>query len=733
MRHPIIKSAILLFFIVASASAQENLLYKKVQEKKTADISFKTISSMFSQEQEDKNSLDLFINPDEVFFLQYNPSVMNTLSEAITLLIPLKNKELQLELFEVPASFYNYEVVTNDGQRYPANRKIKHYRGVVKNDPNSIVAITFCESELMGLVATEEGNFNLSLDKRLNKYLFYNDKNLKQKPDFECSTTDNHPTKYNPEILLKKSKLDIRSDSKCVYFYFETEFDIFQTKGSISSVESFVTSVYNQVATLYENENIETGISEIFVWDTTDPFTSNTTTGLLTQFQNQRTNFNGDLGQLLTFRSIGGGLAAGFNGICNLSVAQKLSVAMLYNNYLTVPNYSWSVFVVTHEFGHLFGSRHTHACVWNGNNTAIDGCGSCQESPDPEEETCNNCLRPAIPPGGGTIMSYCHLESVGINFSLGFGTQPGNIIRNSVDNATCLCECIQATITGPTLICASGTSLSLSSSQSVDSIIWIAGPNISIYSGQNTSSCTFTSSGSGSSWVRARLVNDCGSIILSHYQVWRGWPPNPSISASLRNWGSYWEMRFYATQIDDVIYQWKIDGDIQPFYGPFFSYVGSQCGGDPALIFRDYNVEVSVINDCDTTTTCNIFRYACGYTPTITMIGYCGGGNEEMMEENDISILVAPNPANENVKISIYKKNFRIGNALYENKNLTILPALNKPYKLRIITSSGLPVFSSNLIDNSISISTTGLINGIYIVELNDGIKTFSQQFMIKH
>jgi hypothetical protein len=221
---------------------------------------------------------------------------------------------------------------------------------------------------------------------------------------------------------------------------------------------------------------------------------------------------------------------------------------------------------------------------------------------------------------------------------------------------------------------------------------------------------------------------------LPQYTVWAGSPQSASISASLKNWGSYYEMRFFATQIDDVTYQWKIDGDIQPFYGPFFSYVGSQCGGDPALIFRDYNVEVSVINNCDTTTTCCIFRYSCGYTPSISLIGYCGGGGyEEIMEENYLSILVAPNPANDNVKISIYKKYIRIGNALYENKNLALLPVRNKSYKLRIITSSGLPVYSSDLTDNSISISTAGLINGIYIVELNDGIKTFSQQFIIKH
>jgi hypothetical protein len=89
--------------------------------------------------------------------------------------------------------------------------------------------------------------------------------------------------------------------------------------------------------------------------------------------------------------------------------------------------------VVTHEFGHLFGSLHTHACVWNGNNTAIDGCFGYVEG---------SCPLPGYPTGGGTIMSYCQLEGrPGINFNLGFGPQPGNVIRNSVNNASCLQSC----------------------------------------------------------------------------------------------------------------------------------------------------------------------------------------------------------------------------------------------------------------------------------------------------
>jgi hypothetical protein len=59
-----------------------------------------------------------------------------------------------LELVEVPEYFYNYEVGTSDGKILPANRGIKHYRGVVKNIKNSLVAITFYKNEIIGLIST---------------------------------------------------------------------------------------------------------------------------------------------------------------------------------------------------------------------------------------------------------------------------------------------------------------------------------------------------------------------------------------------------------------------------------------------------------------------------------------------------------------------------------------------------------------------------------------------------
>ncbi|MEM9928600.1 MAG: M12 family metallo-peptidase, partial [Bacteroidota bacterium] len=126
-----------------------------------------------------------------------------------------------------------------------------------------------------------------------------------------------------------------------------------------------------------------------------------------------------------------GGIAV-LDGLCHPLTAARMSFSSIHPNFAAVPIYSWSTMVIAHELGHQLGSQHTHACVWNGNNTAIDGCAGITEG---------LCGTPSIPAEGGTIMSYCHLRAPGINFDLGFGAQPGAVIANRVAAAQ---GCIQA-------------------------------------------------------------------------------------------------------------------------------------------------------------------------------------------------------------------------------------------------------------------------------------------------
>lgn len=237
-----------------------------------------------------------------------------------------------------------------------------------------------------------------------------------------CYTDDDSPQQSRLETKLEANLLTCRT----VQIYFEADYKLFQEKGSsIQNTVNYVTALFNQIALLYANEQINVQISQIKVWNTPDPYIPFTNIGsVLNKFRTTLNgNFNGNLAHLLTTRSLGGGIAY-VDVLCFKNYA--CGVSAIQTSIQNVPTYSWSVEVVTHELGHNFGSWHTHSCNWS--TGPLDNCYS------PE----GNCNPGPTPINGGTIMSYCHLTQYGINFNNGFGLVPGNWIRQKYNNASCL-------------------------------------------------------------------------------------------------------------------------------------------------------------------------------------------------------------------------------------------------------------------------------------------------------
>jgi hypothetical protein len=363
-------------------------------------------------------SIDEILASEPDQFLLSVPYIDNTILE-----IELVKVNLFADEFSVVAASKNEAVDVDLGL---------HYRGIIKNDKSSIAAVSIFKGELMGLLSSS--NFgNLVLGKldgpeyTEGEHVIYNDHKILHDFDLDCGTEDDGAGYTHEELIFNPS----RDPGDCVQFYYEVDNDIYNDKGGMTGTTNYITGLTNQVATLYSNESINTVISQLFIWDTSSPYTGGSSSQMLSQFQSNTNNWPGTLAQLLSYQS-SGGVAAGFSGICASNEHESMSFSSIQSSYNVVPTYSWSVMVVTHEFGHTFGSRHTHACVWNGNNTAIDGCSGSTEG---------SCSLPGNPSQGGTIMSYCHLQSVGINFNEGFGPQPGNVIRNSVANGTCMSPC----------------------------------------------------------------------------------------------------------------------------------------------------------------------------------------------------------------------------------------------------------------------------------------------------
>ncbi len=353
-------------------------------------------------------------------------NLVSTSPNTISLTIPnIHGDNFELELAKVAILTPEFSVGTlgNNAHDNVAVSPGIHYRGIIRGKPQSVVAVSVFQDDIMVMIADENGNYQVGkMEDGSDHYILYRSADLRAANPFNCSTTDNLTA---PDAGPSETG-DRGIGCKTVGIYLECDYKLYIDKGSsVSNVTNYMTGLFNQISALYATENVGVAISQIYVWTTSDPYAAlGSTSAVLSSFQTTRsTNFTGNLAHFVSSRNLGGGVAY-VDVICTKSYA--FGVSAINTTYQNVPTYSWSVEVMTHELGHNLGSWHTHSCNWVGG--ALDNCytveGSCSPGPTPV--------------GGGTIMSYCHLSGVGINLSNGFGTQPGNKIRDRVLNASCL-------------------------------------------------------------------------------------------------------------------------------------------------------------------------------------------------------------------------------------------------------------------------------------------------------
>lgn len=200
----------------------------------------------------------------------------------------------------------------------------------------------------------------------------------------------------------------------CFTQFFEVDYSIIQNLG-LADAQILIEQEIEYSRLLWAAKGM-TMIPTVHYWTTPSPYMGNSTGDYLFSFWLNHLPSTADINQLLIWQG-GGGIAY----VDVLGTNNNVCVSGIYNSPTPWINYGWNANVITHEAGHCVGSPHTHSCTWPGG--AIDSCPGFTEG---------NCALPGLPGNGGTVMSYCHLSSVGINFENSFHPTVETLLKNKL-------------------------------------------------------------------------------------------------------------------------------------------------------------------------------------------------------------------------------------------------------------------------------------------------------------
>lgn len=515
------------FFCCVCAFGQ-NKIAEKIQELNANGAQFVSVAPLSSNSQSPTSEINKVVADAQLAFLKNDVvnTVVSNAYETIALEIPYHGSVLKLQLYKANLFAEGFHADT-DKQKSINYTPGVYYKGIIEGNPNSLVSFNFFNGEVNGVISSSElSNVvvgKLDIPGNTTNYIIYEDQKMKVANDTECHTSDDVD-----EPLKRESQLPLSpSSTKCVATYFEIDYNLYLSNGSNTTTTlNWMTSVFNNMQTLYNNDGITVSLKSTYIWTTQDPYEGIGTgsSDYLYKFKEVRPTFDGDVGQLVGIDA--GGLGGVSMGIGKLCTADNYVYSDVSLSYSAVPTYSWTIQVITHEFGHNVGSRHTHACAWNGNNTPIDNCAPYAIGSTAEGYSCMS--NPAIIPSSavkGTIMSYCHLVGgVGISFNNGFGPQPRTAILNFVNGRGCLStDCINLCVNGVASIDANydagSTSATITWTDITSEDAWqvaVLPFSSNTASWNNVSARSYVASGlAPNTYYKFRVRPNCGSMTPS--------------------------------------------------------------------------------------------------------------------------------------------------------------------------------------------------------------------------
>ncbi len=331
---------------------------------------------------------------------------------------------------------------TDDAGRHAVRPDVTLYRGRVEGESDSWAVITMGAAGVFGTVERAGERWNLAPtqaakpgDTSLPLHVLAPERARTEPEHFACGIDGNNEAQYtDPRALaaLEDARLlgarrggsafartpvapAVISTNRAIYrIAVDCDYEVYHLKfaDNLTAATSYVLTVMGTTSLIYERDlGVTLTFPFVNLWTTvSDPYTATSTGPQLTQFQGAFATNNPTVQRsaafLMSGRPLGGGLAI-IGGICNTPSAYALAAMDFLYSYPTATS-TWDVDVFAHELGHVFGSYHTQSCNWVTlgylpANTTIDSCWTSE----------GGCAVYSnhLPPGKGTIMSYCHVQN----------------------------------------------------------------------------------------------------------------------------------------------------------------------------------------------------------------------------------------------------------------------------------------------------------------------------------
>jgi metallopeptidase family M12-like protein/S-layer family protein len=323
---------------------------------------------------------------------------------------PGTRARLILRRFEIASPDARIRVTGPRGDTFLPMPEIAHFSGTVAGEPDSTVYLGVQPNFLTASIESSAGSSYVGPDEARSGFIV--------RDAFSPANTRYAETPWHcdqellPEVPARGELVEKATEAPDIVGFqkggliVETDQELLaKFSGDINAMTAYLLSLFAQFNLIYERDlSFHLTVTEVHAWTTPDPWDGPGTLDQLNQLGDwYHTNrplasYPRTTVHLTSGLPVAGGVAWR-PALCIADImvsghwAGAYGISQIFADY---PAQKWDLIVTTHEVGHNSGSLHTHCYV-----PPIDMCYSgepgCYSGPT------------SLPPGGGTLMSYCHL------------------------------------------------------------------------------------------------------------------------------------------------------------------------------------------------------------------------------------------------------------------------------------------------------------------------------------